>query len=164
MINDQPLWLEVKVTHAVEKEKAAYLRAKNIAGIEVDLSGVGRFVSKAELRDIIVHDPKTKKWLHHQRREKVRVELTQQLNTKIAGINQKIRKNRHRPVAPTRHPYIYKKTAPVPALRQSRPRMAGKRTLYCEHCRHLFSVELENPIPTFVICPACQRSASTNPA
>lgn len=57
------LLVEVAVTHFVDAEKQAKIRALGLSAVEIDLSKIRRDVALSELEELIIEGEKHKKWL-----------------------------------------------------------------------------------------------------
>jgi len=59
------LLVEVAVTHFVDAEKEAKIRAMGLPAIEIDLSKVGRDIGLSDLEELIIRGEQHKKWLNN---------------------------------------------------------------------------------------------------
>jgi hypothetical protein len=68
MPDGAPLVIEVRVTHACEPAKLERLRDRNVAAIEIDLSGYRGEHTEALLTDLVLREAH-RIWLHHPRQQ-----------------------------------------------------------------------------------------------
>ena len=59
------LIIEIRVTHAVDREKRAELRRRQESVIEIDLSGVDRKLTRDALKQVVLREA-PREWLHHR--------------------------------------------------------------------------------------------------
>lgn len=108
-IENQKLWIEVKVTHGIEEEKREYIVNNKINCIEIDLAYCQRDISKDKLIDIVLFNPKNKKvfyyWINEEIKEIEREEKARLANKELIEVMLK-RKNE----ATKRRKRIEKKT------------------------------------------------------
>jgi len=71
------LHIEVRVSHQVDEQKRAELRRQGVSAIEIDLSGLDRMASPAEIAKA-VSDPSLSSWLFHRREDQARQEVRRQ--------------------------------------------------------------------------------------
>lgn len=67
--NGVPLFIEIAVTHFVNKEKKAKIKEMGISTIEINLSKINRLISFSELENILINEVENKKWLYNTRTE-----------------------------------------------------------------------------------------------
>ena len=65
------LLVEVAVTHFVDAEKRAKIRALELPAIEIDLSKIRRDISLPELEELIINGERQKQWLNNPELRKV---------------------------------------------------------------------------------------------
>lgn len=85
-----PLLIEVAVTHRVDDVKLRKIQAAGIACLELDIRLLrqgGRMRSET-LRNLLLNDPETKRWLHRPTMEKRRNQAMDQLRKRAQEIQQ----------------------------------------------------------------------------
>jgi hypothetical protein len=70
-----PLLIEIRVTHEVDKTKAAKIRRLGISAIEIDLSSFCRNFTPEELADAVIRQTANKKWVFNAKSEKYKKQL-----------------------------------------------------------------------------------------
>ena len=63
--DNKPLLIEIYVTHKVDDIKKAKIKELGLSALEIDLSDIDRYISKEELKDIILNDKKRKSWINN---------------------------------------------------------------------------------------------------
>jgi Competence protein CoiA-like family len=64
-VNEEPVLIEIAVTHFIDEIKKAKIREMNVRAVEINLSKVDYRISKSELREIIIESTKEKKWISY---------------------------------------------------------------------------------------------------
>jgi hypothetical protein len=64
-VGGKPLFIEIRVTHAVDEVKLAKIKAQDVSTVEVDLSNVDRNTSLDTLKSLLIEQSPTKTWLHN---------------------------------------------------------------------------------------------------
>jgi hypothetical protein len=77
-VGEKWLLVEVAVTHFVDAEKLARIKALGVPALEIDLSNIRRDLSLPELEELIVGGEKGKKWLHNPALRAVLIQRRQQ--------------------------------------------------------------------------------------
>ena len=79
-VRDRPLLVEVKVTHGIDDQKLKEIKELGLSCVEIDLSVVERDLSREDLKELIIDDSATKRWVHntraHEERKKALSEAT----------------------------------------------------------------------------------------
>lgn len=70
-----PLLIEIRVTHDVDKAKAAKIRRLGISAIEIDLSSFYRNFTRKELADAVICQTANKKWVFNAKSAKLKEQL-----------------------------------------------------------------------------------------
>lgn len=76
-----PAFIEITVSNVIDAERLARIRAKKKLALEIDLSRAGGRVTRDELRQLVVDELVTKRWLFHPEVEQQRVTLLEQLQS-----------------------------------------------------------------------------------
>ncbi|MGX8679621.1 MAG: competence protein CoiA family protein [Sphaerochaetaceae bacterium] len=66
---NQPLIIEIQVTHAADDEKIEKIRLLGISAIEIDLSKEDRLLDKEQLKDLLLDEHTTRRWLYNKKEE-----------------------------------------------------------------------------------------------
>jgi hypothetical protein len=74
-----PLLVEVTVTNPIDDERLQRIRQAGQAALEIDLSLAGGRVTRDELRQLVVEEVATKRWLFHPDQEEQRFALLSRL-------------------------------------------------------------------------------------
>lgn len=70
-----PLLIEIRVTHEVDKAKAAKIRKLGISAIEIDLSSFCRNFTREELAEAVIRQTDNKKWVFNAKSAKYKKQL-----------------------------------------------------------------------------------------
>lgn len=70
-----PLLIEIRVTHEVDKAKAAKIRRLGISAIEIDLSSFCRNFTREELIDAVIRQTANKKWVFNAKSARLKKQL-----------------------------------------------------------------------------------------
>lgn len=70
-----PLLIEIRVTHEVDRAKAAKIRNLGISAIEIDLSSFCRNFNREELADAVIRQTDNKKWIFNAKSAKLKKQL-----------------------------------------------------------------------------------------
>lgn len=79
-----PLLIEVTVTNRISQERLRRIRSMGEAALEIDLSLAGGRVNRSELRQLVIDEVATKRWLFFPDLERERSELHARLAKQIA--------------------------------------------------------------------------------
>jgi hypothetical protein len=74
-----PLFIEVTVTHGIDKERAARLIENGVSTLEVDISRLGGVVTREQLKDLVVREIDHKTWVFNPHVEALRKNLEKEL-------------------------------------------------------------------------------------
>jgi len=88
-IKGKPLLIEIAVTHFVDTEKLARIRAMGLPVLEVDLSGLDRSAAIDVIREAVIFGEQCKSWLYTPKAEGVDSELEHALQQEIERQKQK---------------------------------------------------------------------------
>lgn len=66
-VNNQPLLIEIAVTHFIDNIKRQKLKSLNLSTIEIDLSEFKEGITKQELSNLLINDTSKKKWIFNRR-------------------------------------------------------------------------------------------------
>ena len=174
-INDEPILIEVAVTHFVDEKKKQYIRGLNLPAIEIDLSSVSYTTTKEELKALIC-SPAKRAWISNPKAVNIKIELKAILDQKIRSINTDIYKNKYK----TEHSVKTRKVAPLKKsasnniTKRVREKEYDPRWFVCRNCldnRTLYnnhSLEVVFSIPLALApyslktieCPFCNNEAN----
>jgi hypothetical protein len=88
--DNRELLVEIQVTHACDETKVAKLRERDLAAIEIDLSGVNRLDQPAaHARQVLETAPR--KWLHNAKEAAVEARLSAEADAKAADDARRMR-------------------------------------------------------------------------
>lgn len=75
ILANQPLIIEIRVTHAVDEEKLRRLKSLGISAIEIDLSSEARALDLEGIDNRVIDSSNNKTWLHNASAEAERARL-----------------------------------------------------------------------------------------
>ena len=165
--NGKQILIEVCVTHPVGKAKKKKIRDRNLAAIEIDLSGVNYSISESELRELVVNSVKNKKWLSlpsaKDAKQRVRFKLDQRLDVLTREHRKKLQTARSKKVF---HEEPTKFVAEKSVLKEKVTLTTSEQHFFCDTCTHLWMVERSkvHDQTKYVKCPECGSAVSTKPS
>lgn len=74
-VGQEPLLIEIAVTHFVEAEKQNKIEQLNISTIEIDLSEFKQGLTKPELKEILIHQTSKKRWIYNKKLKSIKQEI-----------------------------------------------------------------------------------------
>jgi hypothetical protein len=74
-VGQQPLMIEIAVTHRINADKEAKIKQMGISTIEIDISDLSRDFTEALLVDVIVRRTQNKRWIYNANHEEIRTQL-----------------------------------------------------------------------------------------
>lgn len=79
-INDQPIMVEIYVTHKVDEVKLGIIKQRDTPVIEVDLHSIDRTITREDLTSILLSD-QFSNWIHHPVIELAKQDFQMELDT-----------------------------------------------------------------------------------
>lgn len=161
-VDEEPVLIEIAVTHLVDKFKKEKIRELNLQAIEVNLSKVNYQISKSELRDILVDSVKEKSWIYYPDTAGKEKNLKDKLNEKIKKINLTIQANRILARKASAN-YTHKVRSTEMVSSYNKKIEYAQRWLVCKECHFLWNLtktEIPDGVKT-LRCPKCQFQVST---
>lgn len=139
-VDGKQFFIEIAVTHFVDKEKKDKLRSLGIPTIELNLSKLKRDITKSELFEIVINGTETKKWISNPKADGVRSKLKSNIKSRLRSLKTVTLTNKQ-------NKNITEASKPP----------ATHRWMRCEACRYLFQKSIEEfPFSTTSIeCPDC---------
>lgn len=86
-VNDEKIFIEIKVTHGVPPEKAAAIEARNLQAIEIDVAGLPAecLVSQQAFDEAVCALPRIRRWIYCPEIELAAPGIRQQLESFVAA-------------------------------------------------------------------------------
>ena len=81
------LFIEIAVTHAVDRSKKVKIRQLGIPCVELDLRRVDRAIRTSELKDLVLLDKDCKRWVFNRWAKRRHQELTRALREHVKSVN-----------------------------------------------------------------------------
>lgn len=162
--NGKQILIEVRVTHPVGKAKKKKFRDRNLAAIEIDLSGVNYSISESGLRDLVVNSITNKKWLSlpsaKDAKQRIRFKLDQRLDVLTREHRKTLKTARSKKVF---HEEPTKFVAEKRALKEKVALTTSEQHFLCDTCTHLWMVERSkvHDQTKYIKCPECGSAVST---
>ena len=79
-VKEQPLLIEIAVSHFIDKEKTQKIKNLNLSTIEIDLSEFKQGIEKDELKEILIFGTEKKKWIYNKRRRFIHNSILKESN------------------------------------------------------------------------------------
>jgi hypothetical protein len=86
VVGDRRLFIEVTVTHGVDRQKRQHIESIGASAIEFDLSAYERTVDWDALRRLLLNPAPEKTWLFHSRTSQIRARLLAEIGREIDAL------------------------------------------------------------------------------
>lgn len=168
-VNQRPLIIEIRVTHASGQNKKRYIRNQAWSAIEINLADLGYMSDRKVLEEHLLESTNNKYWLSHPRVPRIKQALKRKLKTIIEKENtayeleiERARREQEKIAQKQARHYRQIPAAPLRPKREVPADQYATRFFICDHCRHHFEVrqDILNSHSSDLHCPRCKKTVS----